>query len=185
MEIFHKIAAFFFDMIEVVVVALAIFVVVYLFLFQPHEVNGASMEPNFHNNEFILTDKISYRFRLPQRGDVIIFRAPKNRELDYIKRVIGLPGERVKIIDGSVYVNNQKLNEPYLSVGTVSNSGLFLPSNKEYLVLEDEYFVLGDNRTHSSDSREWGTVNRQDIVGKAWLRYWPPEVIGLIPAGKD
>lgn len=180
MGILKGMAAFLFDIIEVVVVALAIFVVVYLFFFQPHQVNGASMDPNFHDKEYILTDKISYRFRLPERGDVVIFRAPKNRELDYIKRVIGLPGERIKIVDGQVFINGQQLPEAYLEKNTNSYSGSFLKIGEEFLVPQDEYFVMGDNRPHSSDSREWGTVNKEDIIGKTWLRYWPPQKFGLL-----
>lgn len=180
MEVFKRIAAFFFDIIEIIVVALALFVVCYLFFFQPHQVKGASMEPNFHDEEYLLTDKISYRLHSPERGDVIIFRAPKNRELDYIKRIIGLPGEKVKVVDGSVFINNQKLEEDYLEENTTSYSGSFLPSGEEFLIPASEYFVLGDNRPHSSDSREWGTVNREDIIGKTWLRYWPPQNFGIL-----
>ncbi len=181
MDIFKKIAAFFFDLIEVVVVALAIFVVCYLFLFQPHQVNGASMEPNFHDKEYLLTDKISYRLGTPQRGDVVIFRAPKNRELDYIKRIIGLPGDKVKVVNGKVFINNNLLKESYIPATTETFTGAFLRSGEEFLIPEDEFFVLGDNRLHSSDSREWGTVNRGDIIGKAWLVYWPPQSFGIIP----
>lgn len=168
------------DIIETIVVALAIFVVGYLFLFQPHQVNGASMEPNFHDKEYLLTDKISYRFHPPQRGDIIVFRAPKNRELDYIKRVIGLPGERIRIANGSVFINDQKLKEDYLKGNATSSSGSFLQAGTDFLIPEDEYFVLGDNRSHSSDSRDWGTVAKEDIIGKAWLRYWPLQDFGVI-----
>jgi len=180
MEILKRIAAFFLDIIETIVVALAIFVVVYLFFFQLHQVQGASMEPNFHNKEYILTDKISYRFNSPKRGDVVIFRAPKNRELDYIKRIIGLPRERIKIADGKVFINGQKLNESYLKENVITNNGPFLPAGKEFLIPENEYIVLGDNRPYSSDSREWGTVVKEDIIGKAWLKYWPLSSFGFI-----
>lgn len=181
MEVIKRIASFFFDIIETIVVALAIFVVAYLFFFQPHQVKGASMEPNFHDEEYLLTDKISYRFHPPERGDVVIFRAPKNRDLDYIKRIIGLPGERVKIVDGSVFINGQKLKEDYLKGNTTSYSGSFLRPEQEFLIPEGQYFVLGDNRSHSSDSRDWGTVAKEDIIGKAWLRYWPPPSFGILP----
>ncbi len=181
MELVKKIAAFFFDIIEVVVVALAIFVVVYLFFFQPHQVKGASMDPNFHDNEYILTDKISYRFHTPQRGDVVIFRAPQNRELDYIKRVIGLPGEKVKVQGGEVFVNGQRLKESYLPANLTTNAGDFLRAGQDYQIPADNYIVFGDNRPHSSDSRAWGPVVKEDIIGKAWLRYWPPQDFGLLP----
>src|SRR3989338_7487571 len=117
---------FFLDFLETIVVALSIFVVVYLFLVQPHEVKGNSMEPNFHNNEYILTDKITYKFREPQRGDVIIFKAPRNPDVDYIKRVIGLPGENVKVEKGKIYINGQLLDEPYLKDATTLFPGSFM-----------------------------------------------------------
>lgn len=184
MKIFKKIASFFFDIIETIVLALAIFVVIYLFLFQPHQVKGASMEPNFHDKEYLLTDKISYRLRSPKRGEVVIFKAPKNPELDYIKRIIGLPGERIKIENGSVFINGQLLKEEYLPKNEVISGGLFLPKGKEIKIPKDSYFVLGDNRSHSSDSREWGPIKRENIIGRAFFRYWPPNRSGILPKAK-
>src|SRR3990167_10435890 len=108
-KIFRSGINFVFDFLETIVVALSVFVVIYLFIVQPHEVKGSSMEPSFQNNEYIITDKISYRFGHPQRGDVVIFKAPVNPEVDYIKRIIGLPGESVKISQGKVYVNGKKI----------------------------------------------------------------------------
>ncbi len=138
------------------------------------------MEPSFFDKEYILTDKISYRFREPKRGEVIIFRAPKNQELDYIKRIIGLPGEKIKINTEGIFVNGQKLEESYLGESGITFSGPFLQLGQDLLVPQGEYFVLGDNRTHSSDSREWGTVSRPDIIGHAWMIYWPPKRFGII-----
>jgi signal peptidase I len=172
---------FFFDFLETIVVALSIFVVVYLFLVQPHEVKGSSMEPNFHNNEYILTDKISYRFSLPKRGDVIIFKAPSNPDVDYIKRVIGTPGDRVKVEGGSVYVNDRKLEEPYLRDATTLFPGSKLTEGMDITVDQNYYFVLGDNRPHSSDSREFGPISKTSIVGKAFFRYWPVSEFGILP----
>lgn len=172
---------FFFDFLETTVVALSIFVVAYLFLIQPHEIKGNSMEPNFHNNEYILTDKITYRFAEPTRGDVIIFKAPKNPEVDYIKRIIGLPAERVKIQNSSVYVNGRILNEPYVKDPTTLSLGNYMQEGVEIVVPPDEYLVLGDNRPHSSDSREFGPVPAKLIIGKAVLRYWPLPELGLLP----
>lgn len=179
MELIKRFTTFFFDLIEIFVVAMAIFVVGYLFFFQPHQVKGSSMEPNFHDAEYILTDKISYRFSPPKRGDIVIFRAPKNRELDYIKRVIGLPKDKIRITNGKVFINGQQLKEDYLQ-GRITSPGSFLPEGKEYTVGENEYFCLGDNRPYSSDSRDWGTVVREDIIGKAWLKYWPPPNLGIL-----
>jgi len=174
------IGSFFLDIIETIVVALAIFVVVYLFLFQPHQVKGNSMFPNFHDGEYILTDKISYRLGLPRRGDVIVFKAPKNEEVDYIKRIIGLPGDEVKLENNSMYINQKRLDESYLPSDYVSLPGSFLGENVPVRVPEGQYFVLGDNRNHSSDSREWGMVKRDEIIGKAFFRYWPINRVGAI-----
>ncbi|OIO14541.1 signal peptidase I [Candidatus Gottesmanbacteria bacterium CG1_02_37_22] len=172
---------FFFDFLETIVVALSIFVVIYLFFVQPHEVKGSSMEPNFHNNEFILTDKISYRFQDPKRGDVIIFRSPNNPDVDYIKRIIALPGEKVKAKNGYIYVDETKLSEKYLNDLTFLFPTSKLQNDIDIIVPQDEYFVLGDNRPHSSDSREFGPISRSSIIGKAFIRYWPLPLLGVIP----
>ncbi len=177
------------DIIETVVVALAIFVVVYLFLLQPHQVKGASMQPNFTDGEYILTDKISYRFAKPQRGDVIIFQAPTDPEVDFIKRIIGLPGEQVKITDGKIVIYNAEhkngftLNEPYSILGPTSG-GKDAPQNTEVSIPNDQYFVLGDNRVESFDSRSWGMLPKNKIIGKAWLRYWPINKLGFVKHAK-
>lgn len=175
-----KLINFFFDFLETIVVALSIFVVIYLFIVQPHEVKGNSMEPNFHNNEYILTDKLSFRFTDPKRGDVVIFKAPINPEVDYIKRVIGLPGEKIEIRDGKVFVNGRELPENYLTDKTYIFPGSSFKEGVEVKLAEDEYFVMGDNRSHSSDSREFGPISKKLIIGKAFLRYWPIKEIGRL-----
>lgn len=181
MTFFHRVGSFFMDVVETVVIALAVFVIIYLFLFQPHQVRGNSMYPSFLDGEYILTDKISYRLRQPKRGDVIIFRAPRNEEYDYIKRIIGLPGEAVKVEGGKIFINSQLVSEIYLQGGFYTQPGSFLKLGEDITIPENQYFVLGDNRTHSSDSREWGLVPKENIVGKAWLRYWPIDHLGAIP----
>lgn len=181
MRIFRKVSSLILDAIEVTVIALAMFVVMYLFLFQPHQVRGNSMYPNLHDNDYLLTDKITYQLREPKRGDTIIFRAPKNEEYDYIKRIVGLPGDTVRVNDGKIYVNDELLTEDYLSSDSFTYGGRFWKENQSIPVPEDQYFVLGDNRSHSSDSREWGPVPRKNIIGKAWLRYWPPEQVNILP----
>ncbi|MBI3384620.1 signal peptidase I [Candidatus Gottesmanbacteria bacterium] len=183
-DLVKRIGAFFLDAIETVVIALAIFVVIYLFLIQPHQVKGSSMYPNFIDGEYILTDKISYRLHLPQRGDVIVFKAPKDHEIDFIKRIIGLPGEVVKVSGGFVYINEKQLSEVYLPKDYVTKPGSFLTLDQNAIVAPDEYFVLGDNRSHSSDSREWGFVKKEEIIGKAWFRYWPVSQLGFVPKVK-
>lgn len=176
----RKIAAIGMDFLETIVVALSIFVVVYLFLVQPHEVKGSSMEPTFHNNEYILTDKISYRLADPQRGDIVIFKAPNNPEVDYIKRIIGSPGDTVKIDGGEIYINGARLDERYLTQTTLLIPGGSLHEGSEIAIPPDTFFVMGDNRGHSSDSREFGPIERSSIIGRAFLRYWPLNVAGII-----
>ena len=180
-KLLRSVINFFFDFLETIVVALSVFVVVYLFIIQPHEVKGSSMEPSFQNNEYIITDKLSYRFGNPQRGDVVIFKAPINPDVDYIKRIIGLPGEKVKISQSKVYIDDKLLDEPYLEEITPLFPGGFVQEGITIDIPIDHYFVMGDNRPHSSDSREFGPIPRKSIVGKAIFRYWPINELGLIP----
>ncbi len=177
--------SFVIDIVETVVVAAAIFVVVYLFLLQPHQVKGDSMKPNFHDGEYILTDKVTYRFSAPKRGDVIIFKSPTDPDVDFIKRVMALPGEKVKITDGKIIIYNNdhpngfSLNEPY-NVNGPTSGGKEVPQNTQVTVGQDELFVLGDNRVESFDSRSWGMLPKKNIIGKAWLRYWPLPKFGFV-----
>jgi signal peptidase I len=176
------------DFIQTIVLALALFVVCYLFLFQPHQVKGSSMDPNFHNEEYLLTDKLSYHFHEPQRGEVVIFKAPPTEacaedQCEYIKRIIGLPGERIKIANGSIFINGLQLNETYLDPQLKTNAGSYLQEGQTLTIPPEQYFVCGDNRTHSRDSREFGPIKREAIVGKAFFKYWPINDIGIVPAG--
>ena len=181
MFILRSLWLFFLDFLETIVVSLAVFALVYIFLFQPHQVDGHSMEPNFHNGEYILTDKVSYRLHAPKRGDVVVFHSPQDERVDFIKRIIGLPSDTVMVKDGYAYVNNVKLPEPYINDPGKVLPGAFLAEGTPVTVPDGEYFVMGDNRLHSSDSREWGFVTRQEIVGRAFFRYWPISDIGLVP----
>lgn len=138
------------------------------------------MFPNFHDQEYLLTDKITYRLNEPKRGDVIIFRAPKNEEYDYIKRIIGLPGDMVRVSDCHIYVNGQLLKESYLEEKVCTSGGHLWQEGQNIPVPNNQYFVSGDNRQYSSDSRDWGPVPKENIVGKAWYRYWPVGTIGII-----
>jgi signal peptidase I len=131
---FGAIGAFLLDIIQTIVLALSIFVISYLFLFQPHQVKGSSMVPNFHTDEFLLTDKLSYRFNEPQQGDVIVFKAPPSEscaetECEYIKRIIGIPGDKIRLTAGYIYLNDKKLNEPYLDPNVVTNPEGFFNEN--------------------------------------------------------
>lgn len=173
--------AAFFDFLQGIVVVLAIMVMIYLFIMSPQEINGASMEPNFHNGEYILTNKVEYKFRAPNRGDVIIFKSPKNKDVDYIKRIIGKPGDTVMLKEGTFYVNDIKVDEPYLTPGSYTSAGSFLREGEEIVVPQGHYFAVGDNRGHSSDSREFGPIPLGDFIGRAFLRYFPVSEAGIIP----
>jgi signal peptidase I len=130
------------------------------------------MEPNLHNKELILVDKWSYLFHPPDRGDVIVFHAPPQPSQDYIKRIIGVPGDVITIRDTTIIVDGVTLNETYVDPGHQGNPYAFKPIVNR-LVPPDDYFVLGDNRAGSSDSRDWGFVPRQNIIGRAAFVYWP------------
>jgi len=170
-----------FDYLQGIVVFMAVLVMIYLFIFSPQEINGASMEKTFFNRELIVTNKLVYKLQTPKRGDVVIFKSPKNKDVDYIKRVIGLPGERVRLEASTYYINDQPLKEPYLADGIYTSGGMFLKEGGEIIVPEGEYFVSGDNRPHSSDSREFGTIPLGDFIGKGMFRYWPFDKFTIIP----
>lgn len=173
MEIIKRLIAGFFDFLQGIVVILAVMVMVYLFIMSPQEINGASMEPTFYNGEYILTNKVLYKFRAPKRGDVVIFKSPRNKEIDYIKRVIGIAGDTVKLEDNTFFVNSSPIAEPYLRDDVIVFGGSFLDEGDEIVVPEGQLFVVGDNRPHSADSREFGSIPIEDVIGVAILRYWP------------
>ena len=172
---FRRLGGFFLDILEVVVLAFALFLFCYLLVFQPHKIDGRSMEPNFLDKEYLLTDKTKYKIlrQMPQRGDVVVFKAPTESDKEFIKRIIGLPGETVAIKEGKVYINGTMLEEKYLPESLSTSGGFFLQDGQEIIVPEGKFFVLGDNRPNSSDSRYWGFIGIKDIVGRAWLVYWP------------
>ena len=135
---------------------------------------GTSMEPNLHDSQYLIVDKVSYRLGEPQRGDVIVFEPPNRPGEDYVKRVIARPGELVEIQNGQVFINSEPLDEPY-----VVYSASYSMSPRR--VGPDELFVLGDNRNSSSDSHNWGMLSQDKVVGKALVSYWPPSQWGVIP----
>ena len=178
--ILKKISGFLLDIVEVVVFAIAIFLFIYLLVLQPHKIKGASMEPNFPDGQYILTDKVTYRIRDPQRGDIIVFEAPIGNGEEFIKRIVGEPGERISIVDNTVLINGAPLPESYIPPGTPTPIGNFLSIGEAKTIPSENYFVLGDNRPFSSDSRAWGFVPEDNITGRAWLIYWPISDIGII-----
>lgn len=180
LRLLQRVGSFFMDIIEVFVISMSIFIVVYLFLMQPHQVKGNSMFPTYHDGEYLMTDKVTYRFREPKRGDIVVFKAPVNEDFDFIKRVIAVPGDKILIKDGEVYVNGEMLNEVYLPDEYDTRGGRFLREGVEAEVPEGTYICIGDNRGHSSDSREWGPVPKENIVGRVFFRYWPFNRFGLV-----
>lgn len=181
MPLLSGIGKFLLSTLEQVVFAVAIFMIIYLFFLQPHQVDGLSMIPSFQDGEYLLTDKISYKFTSPKRGDVIVFAAPPDRQRDFIKRIIATPGERVSLKEGKVFINDKQIQEAYLEPSLPTSGGPALGGGEFLSLKEEEYFVLGDNRTHSSDSRTFGIIKKQDIIGRAWVVYWPPTKLRIIP----
>ena len=182
MEIIRKIYYFLLDTVQTFLIAAAIFLFIYVTLFRPFEVNGQSMYPNFYDKEYVLTNLIGFEnlgfwrasFGKLEQGDVVVFNAPPEPDKDYIKRVIGLPGDTIFLKDGYVYVNNKLLDESkYLRNDVKTYGENFLTDNQTIKVPEEQYFVLGDNRMASSDSREWGFVKKSEIIGKSSFVYWP------------
>ena len=166
---------FVFELLKIAIISLVIILPVRYFLIQPFYVKGASMEPNFHDREYLIIDEISYRFHNPQRGDIIVFRYPRNPQEYFIKRMIGLPGETIQIKDGKVIIYNDQnkdgkiLNETYLP----ENLKTYSMSDEKIKLGNNEFFVLGDNRNSSKDSRSFGPVNESYLTGKVLFRGWP------------
>lgn len=161
------------EMFRILVISLIIVLPIRFFIAQPFIVRGASMEPTYHDGEYLIVDELSYRLSEPRRGDVIVFRYPHDPRQFYIKRIIGLPGETVVIHDGAVGVKTAgsdiatSLDENYL------HAGVHTAPDKVVTLKPDELFVLGDNRPNSSDSRQWGTLREEYLVGRARIRLWP------------
>lgn len=163
---------YFLEISKIVVIALLIVAPIRYFVFQPFFVMGQSMEPSFFTGDYLIIDELSYRFRSPERGENIVFKYPQNPSQKYIKRIIGLPGETVEIENGrvAVYKNGipEILDESVYLGDFIETSGIIKVS-----LDRNEYFVLGDNRSLSSDSRSWGPVPESNIIGRVFLRAWP------------
>jgi signal peptidase I len=172
----RKSPSFFREAVETILIAVVIFLLLQIVV-RNFRIIGDSMLPNFHNGEMILVDRVTYRFSEPKRGDVVVFHYPRAPQEDFIKRVIGLPGETVEISNGVVTINQDPLPEPYVD----GQATLFYRPVKVTLS-PDEYFVMGDNRNYSSDSRTWGPLPREHIVGRALVCYWPPSCWAVFSA---
>ena len=170
-----------FELLKTVALFAIVAIVIRTFLIQPFIVDGSSMEPTFHNQEYILVDKLSYHFHNPKRGDVIVFHPPF-REDNFIKRIIGLPGDTVEVRGEVVRVNGTVVTEPYVNptANQMAATDGEVATTKVTLA-DDQYFVMGDNRDHSKDSRELGPIPRTRFIGHAWLVLFPFDKLSLVP----
>lgn len=163
---------FIWDVVKIAIIALLIVIPIRVFVFQPFFVRGASMEPSFHNYDYLIVDQISYRFSEPERGDIVVFYNPNNPRERFIKRIIALPGESISIQESEVYIESQGQGF-YLDESDYLPDDTFTPGIIEAMLGESEYFVLGDNRSASYDSRAFGTIRKEQIIGKVGFRLWP------------
>lgn len=177
----RKIFSFLLDIAQTLVLSAVFFIVIWFFFMRPFQVNGLSMFPTLNDKEYVLTNIIGLVFTAPKLGDVVVFKSPRNNEEVFIKRVIGVPGDRIMVKDGSVYVNGEIIDESeYLSKDVKTYAGAFLKEGVEVKVPNDSYIVMGDNRLYSSDSREWGFVPKDFLHGMSFLAYWPIEEMKII-----
>jgi signal peptidase I len=178
-SLLYRASIFFLELVKIAILAGITIGLVRYFLFKPFYVKGQSMEPNFHEKDYLIIDELSYRFRGPERGEVVVFMAPGGNDY-YLKRIVGLPGERVKVEDNKVVVYNEDypqgflMDEIYLNEETTGSITQILST--------DQYFVMGDNRDASYDSRRFGPIPEKDIVGRAWFRGWPFSQISFFEA---
>ncbi|MBN2197989.1 signal peptidase I [Candidatus Wolfebacteria bacterium] len=161
------------EVLEIVLIAVITVFIVRNFLIQPFLVDGTSMEPNFSSGDYLLIDEISYRFREPRRGEVIVFHYPGNESTYYIKRIIGLPNEKLIMNEGKITVFNEEYPEGFVINENYLPSYIETSGDRDFVLDDDEYFVMGDNRKYSFDSRSWGNLQEKEIVGLARLRLWP------------
>ncbi|EKD56468.1 MAG: hypothetical protein ACD_58C00177G0002 [uncultured bacterium] len=169
-----------YELFKTIIFVLIMAFLLRFFIFQPFMVQGISMEPNFHDSQYLIVDRLSYRIKEPVRGDVVVFVAPDHQNTDYIKRIIGLPGEKVEITDNKILINDSPINEKYLPSDYKT---LINDSNEADLIKnlsQEEYFVMGDNRQHSLDSRIFGQIKKSAIIGRAWAVLYPLEYFGRV-----
>ncbi len=175
-----KIWLFILDITQTFVVTGAVFFFITYFFFRPFQVSGNSMYSNFKDKEYIITNLISLRFSNPTHGDVIVFKSPSDQNKDFIKRIIAIQGDEIFIENGKIYLNGNLLKEEYLDPGMQTFGGAFLQEGVNKTVPNGYFFVMGDNRNDSSDSRTWGFVNRKNIKGISFFVYWPLNEVQII-----
>jgi signal peptidase I len=177
---------FWLDALETVAIALVIFLVIYNFVAQPHLVKGESMLPNYHDGEYILTSRVYSWWGSPQRGDVVVLKSPDDKSVQFIKRIIGLPGEKIKVDNNHITIYNQQhpngfvLQESYISGTIITQGRAFIPEGEVVTIPQNDYVVMGDNRDASYDSRAWGFLSKNDLIGRAFFIYWPVADFGLV-----
>lgn len=166
---------------EPLLIAAILAIFIRTFIFGPYKIPTGSMKPTFMEEDKIFVDKLSYRFRSPERGDIIVFKYPLDRKKDFVKRLAGLPGEALEVRKGVLIVNGKPMTDPPFSSNTYYNveDWQFGKSGQVIRVPDGHYFALGDNSAHSADSRQWGFVPKKDLVGKAFMIWWPPKRIKL------
>ena len=169
----RKILSFIWEIAKIVIIALLIVVPIRYFIFQPFFVNGSCLEPNFNNGDYLIVDEITYRFRPPQRGEVIVFKYPNDPSQRYIKRIIGLPGETIEIAEGKVIIYSNQEGGKVLDESNYLSPSVFTSGDLRLTLSGNEYFVMGDNRGESADSRRWGALPGENIIGRALIRAWP------------
>lgn len=179
-ELFKTFFEFVMDILQTVVVVGSLFIVVYLYVAQPNQVKGVSMDPTFQSGDNIFTSKVTYRLRNYERGDVVVFRSPKNPDIEYIKRVIGIPGDTVIVRSNQVIVNDRILEEPYINQPTELWDTGYFKEGIPVKVPEGSIVVFGDNRPRSSDSREFGPIPMTSVIGQVFYRFTPTQHAGWI-----
>ena len=173
-----------YETLRTIVLVLITALVIRSFVAQPFVVEGKSMEPTLHNAEYLIVDKIEYRLHDPQRGEIVVFKAPEAPDQNYIKRIIGMPGETVTIKDKNIFVEGKLIDEQYIANASQSKATAASPENPSFFLEQklgpNEYFVMGDNRDHSSDSRSWGPLPKKNILGRAQVVLFPFSNLGWL-----
>jgi signal peptidase I len=168
------------EFFELVFIGTAVALIVFIFIAQLSRVDGDSMLPTLESDERVIVEKLTYKFRQPERGDIIVAQNPENKQVLVIKRIIGLPGERIQISGGKVIIDGVEISESYLGSDVMTNGKQMIKNDEEFYIPLDKYVVMGDNRTRSTDSRDWGTLSKDLILGKGFIIYWPFNKVRLL-----